>query len=391
MNLLDVGLLLLLVASAIHGVRLGAAVQILSFGGFWLGLVLGALLVPHVAGAVRSPWGRAIVSILIVFGLAALVGGLGRQIGVWAWQALRRARLASADAGLGAVIAVVATLLVVWLTANILSNTPTPALNSEIQGSAILQGLDSVLPPAPALFSRIQALIQSEGFPQVFAQLAPAPAGPVTLPGQGPLNQAIKAAGNSTVRIEGAACGQLLEGSGFVVAPDLVVTNAHVVAGVGQPYVDDQSGRHLATPVLFDPSFDIAVLRTPRRLGEPVLGLSPDRVGRGTQGAVLGYPGGGPFEAVPAGVLQSFDALGRDIYGQGLTNRLVYEIEAVVRPGNSGGPLVEPNGTVIGVVFSRSSSNADIGYALESPDVVTRVHQAEVSGAAVATGACTSG
>jgi S1-C subfamily serine protease len=390
MNLLDVVLILVLVVSVVHGLRLGAVVQILSFGGFWLGLFLGALLAPHVARVVSNPWGKAALTLVVIFGLAALVGGLGRQLGVRAWTVLKRVKLAPADAGLGAVIAVVATLLVVWLTASILVSTPTTVLSSEIQGSAIVHGLDSVLPPAPSLFSRIQALINSEGFPQVFAQLPPPPAGPVTLPGQHQLDQAISRAGSSTVRIEGAACGQFLEGSGFVVAADLVVTNAHVVAGVDQPVVDDSSGRHQATTVLFDPSLDIAVLRTPTSLGEPVLAMAADRVGRGTEAAVLGYPGGGPFQAVPAGVLQSYVASGRDIYGQGLVNRYVYELEAVVRPGNSGGPLVEPDGTVIGVVFSRSSSNRDIGYALESADVLAKVRQAEASSSPVGTGACTS-
>jgi S1-C subfamily serine protease len=109
------------------------------------------------------------------------------------------------------------------------------------------------------------------------------------------------------------------------------------------------------------------------------------------QAAVLGYPGGGPFQAVPAGVMAEFEAEGRDIYGQGLTVRNVYEIQATVRPGNSGGPLVQPDGQVIGVVFSRSTTNGDIGYALTSPGVLSRVQQAESSRRVVGTGACTAG
>ncbi|HEY5251491.1 MAG TPA: trypsin-like peptidase domain-containing protein, partial [Acidimicrobiales bacterium] len=200
---------------------------------------------------------------------------------------------------------------------------------------------------------------------------------------------AVAAAGSSTVKIVGEGCGQIQEGSGFVVAPGLVVTNAHVVAGIAHPTVEDGAGTHDTTVVYFDPSFDLAVLRTD--VSEPALALDPQTVPRSTQGAVLGYPEGGPFMDVPAGVMAEFQAQGRDIYGQGLTVRDVYEIQAVVRPGNSGGPLVLPNGEVIGVVFSRSTTNGTIGYALTSPGVMTRVHQAEAATSAVGTGGCTNG
>jgi S1-C subfamily serine protease len=174
-----------------------------------------------------------------------------------------------------------------------------------------------------------------------------------------------------------------------VVAPDLVVTNAHVVAGIPHPTVDDRTGIHDTTVVYFDPSYDLAVLRTD--VTEPPLSLDAQTVPRSTQAAILGYPEGGPFAFGPAGVMAEFQAQGRDIYGQGLTVRDVYEIDAQVRPGNSGGPLVLPNGTVIGVVFSRSTTSGTVGYALASPGVVTRVHQAESSTTPVGTGGCTNG
>jgi S1-C subfamily serine protease len=361
-NLVDIVLLILLVASIVHGVRLGAAIQVLSFGGFWLGLFLGALLAPTVANAVSGSVAKAAVSLIVVFGLAAILGGIGRVFGVRLWRVLHRARLAAADAGLGAVIAFIATLLASWLVA-------------------------SILVSAPSVFARIQKLINTEGFPTVFAQLPPATSGPVTLPTAPALRAATLAASPSTVKVQGVGCGQIQEGSGFVVAPNLVVTNAHVVAGILSPRVYDQAGSHRSTPVLFDPAFDLAVLRT-TGLTDPPLRLLGTNVGRGTQGAVLGFPGGGPFDVEPAGVLQEFDATGRDIYGQGLTTRPVYELQAVVRPGNSGGPLVEPDGTVIGVVFSRSAADSNIGYALASPGVNTRVHQAEATTTSSGTGAC---
>ncbi len=391
MNALDVILLVLVAASAVHGLRLGAAIQVLSFGGFLLGMFLGALIAPTLARLVSNSVGKAFISLVVVFGLAGLLGGGGRYLGVRAWRVLRRARLAVADSGFGAAIAVVATLVASWLVASIVVNVPSPTISAQIQGSAILQGLDKILPPAPSVFSRIQSFINNQGFPQVFAQLTPTPSGPVALPGQPQLQQAVSIAGPSTVKIVGDGCGQIQEGSGFVVAPDLVVTNAHVVAGIAQPMVIDSVGQHAATPVFFDPDFDLAVLRA-RGLSERPLKLLPTSVERGAQAVVLGYPEGGPFQAVPAGVMSNISqAVGRDIYGQSLTTRSVYELQADVRPGNSGGPLVEPNGEVIGVVFARSPSDPSIGYALESPGVVSRVNSAEASQTPVGTGPCTAG
>jgi S1-C subfamily serine protease len=193
----------------------------------------------------------------------------------------------------------------------------------------------------------------------------------------------------STVQIVGAGCGVIQEGSGFVVAPGLVVTNAHVVAGLPQPMVQEGSSVMSTKVVLFDPSFDLAVMRV-SGLNAPVLHLYQGTVDRGAQAAVLGYPEGGPFTVDSAGVMSLFEAVGRNIYGQGLTVRNVYEIDAIVRPGNSGGPLVLPNGQVVGVVFSRSTVNSNIGYALTSPAVQVRVSKAMTATTSVSTGPCTS-
>jgi S1-C subfamily serine protease len=212
----------------------------------------------------------------------------------------------------------------------------------------------------------------------------------VSLPGGAALDQAVAHAGASTVKIIGDGCGQIQEGSGFVVAPGEVVTNAHVVAGIAHPMVEAGGTLHSTTVLLFDPSYDLAVMRVDGLTGSPLV-LDPDQVDRGAQAAVLGFPGGGPFTVAPAGVMAVFEAEGRDIYGRKLTVRNVYEIQAVVRPGNSGGPLVEPDGRVIGVVFSRSTTNGDIGYALTSPGVLTRVQRAATVSKAAGTGACTTG
>jgi len=205
---------------------------------------------------------------------------------------------------------------------------------------------------------------------------------------------AVVSAGPSTLQIEGEGCGVIQEGSSFVVAPGTVVTNAHVVAGVHHIVVLDKGRSRDATPILFDPELDVAVLRVPG-LAAPALPVDAKTFGRGTSAVVLGYPGGGPFTYGAAGITNTFQATGLDIYGQHSTNREVYELDADVRPGNSGGPLVASgdaagpaNGTVIGLVFARSTTDPNIGYALAMGQVMGEVTRAEHQNTPTSTGNC---
>ena len=390
MTLVDVVVLVIVALAAIQGMRLGAIVLVLSFGGFLAGLYLGARLAAVTVSGVHTQANRTAVALGTMLGVAVLCGVAGRLVGNFASVHVHRGMLGSVDAVLGVVVAVVASLLTVWLLANTLVNTSSLALNASIVQSRIIRSLDSVLPAPPSVFSQVQSFLSSEGFPPVFAELAPASAGPVSLPGDPVLAQAVTHAGPSTVKIVGVGCGQIQEGSGFVADPGLVVTNAHVIAGISHPVVEDARGSHQTSVIWFDPSYDLAVLRV-SGLDEPPLVLDPGDSPRGTQSVVLGYPEGGPFNFQPAGIMAEFEAQGRDIYGQGLTVRNVYEIQATVRPGNSGGPLVLPDGEVIGVVFSRSTTNGDIGYALTSPGVLSELQRARSATSTVGTGGCTSG
>jgi S1-C subfamily serine protease len=389
-NIVDLVVLVVVALAAVQGLRLGAIVQVLTYGGFWIGLWLGALLASVTVRWSHAQSARTALALVTMLGIAVVCGVAGRVAGNVLFLRVHHGIVGSVDSVLGLVVAAVATLLVAWLLASTLANTSSLTLNSSIANSRILRSLDGVLPPPPSVFSRVQNFLSSEGFPPVFAQLAPITAGPVGLPGDAQLQQAVDHAGASTVKIIGDGCGEIQEGSGFVVSPGVVVTNAHVIAGIPNPIVEDGIGSHATTVVSFDPSYDLAVLKV-NDLSEPALSLDASSVSRGTEAAVLGYPGGGPFNVVPAGVMDEFQAQGRDIYGQRLTEREVYEVQAVVRPGNSGGPLVEPSGEVIGVVFSRSTTNNDVGYALTSPGVLTEVQRAKTLTAAVATGSCTSG
>jgi S1-C subfamily serine protease len=258
--------------------------------------------------------------------------------------------------------------------------------------SDILHSIDRILPQAPPFFADLQNFLNDQGFPQVFATLTPPSTPSVTPPSNAQTRALADPAIFSTVKVLGTACSNEQEGSGFVVGRGLVATNAHVVAGEssGSTQVIVGNNAYDATPVFFDPSFDLAVLRTSAPLG-PVLPISSGTVARGTQAALLGYPENGSLSVGPAGVTQEVTALGKDIYNGADVTRGVYALSADVLPGNSGGPLMGPGGQVIGVVFSRSTVYPNVGYALTSPGVLARVQQAALHRTAVNTGPCISG
>ena len=390
MDALDYILIVLIVASAVRGLRLGAAVQVLSYGGALGGLAVGVVLVLLVCPHVGGQHAKTFVALMLLLVPAAVLAAAGRHLGSGLWRRLRRSRFGAADAAGGGIVAVGGALVVVWVVASILVNSQFLLVSDQIASSRIIRVVTGVMPPIPTALAPVERFLSSEGLQLVadgFIQLA----GPVPYPTSGQVQAAVSIAKPSTVKVVAVGCGQVQEGSGFIVAPGLVVTNAHVVAGTRSISVVDAAGATLSnvTVVLFDPEFDLAVLRVPGLPGR-ALSLDPNLVGRGVRAVVLGYPEGGPLAVDPAGVRSEILATGLDIYGQQPTVRAVYVVQALVRPGNSGGPLIEPNGLVIGVVFSRSPTDSHIGYALASPGVLQRVDQAEALPAStfVSTGAC---
>jgi S1-C subfamily serine protease len=386
-NWVDLVLLVAVVVAAVHGLRLGALVQVLTFGGFWLGLTLGALLSIALVSSLRPGPVKSIVTLVVVLAGATLLGVAGRIVGGWSNVVLRRHHLGGVDAGAGVAVAVVAVLLSAWLLGSVLSQSRYTWLASAISGSDVLRTVDGVMPPVPSVFAHVQAFLNAEGVPPVFAQIPPQLVGPVAAPTPGEASSIAAHAEDSTVKVIGGACGVIQEGTAFEVKPGVVVTNAHVIAGETSPQVDVGGVLFAATPVFFDPELDLALLRTSAPMGKP-LTIDPNYVGRGTQGAITGYPEDGPLTVVPAGVATELTATGRDIYNQGLVTRSVYELDGVVQPGNSGSPLIATNGLVIGVVFSRSTTNPDVGYALTSPAVLAKVIAAENETARVSTQSC---
>lgn len=388
MNLLDAVIIALALLAAISGFQRGAALQILAYAGLIAGLIVGALLAPSVAGLAEEPFTQAIVALATLLVVAAIGDALGWLIGRRVWAVAQRSRVAIADSVGGSFVAIGAVLVATWFIAFNLVQGPFPALSRQIRQSAVVGAIDAVLPRPPSILNQIRGFLDRFGFPEVFAGIPPAPAGPVEGPTRGEVGRAIRAADQSTLRIIGEACGRLQEGSGFLVSETYLVTNAHVVAGVDAPQVQQQDGGSFpGTTVLFDPDLDVAVISIGTSPAGP-LDLVPAELSRGATGAVLGYPGGGPLVGGPGAVRRAILAVGRDIYGEGTVRRRVYELQAEVQPGNSGGPFVTEEGDVAGVVFAASTTNDNVGYALTSEEVMPRVNEGVGSTQPVDTGPC---
>ncbi len=391
MDLVDGIILVLLALAALHGWRMGAVAQLVSLVGVAAGLAIGALLVVLVDPHVEGTTGKTLVALVLLILPASLLSSAARHLGYLSWRALRRLPIARPiDAATGSLVAVAGTLVVCWLLGSILVNSEVTGLSSAISRSQIIRGVENALPPVPDSFAAVDRYLSTSGFPQVLVNIVPEHVGAVTLPSASAVDSAVARAGPSVLKVLALGCGDEQEGSSFAVANDLVATNAHVVAGTTTIAVRLRSGESLpAEPVYFNPRLDLALLRLPTNSLQP-LALDANFAERGSDAAVLGYPNNGPFDAQPAGVLTRFLAPGRDIYDSAITNRIVYELEANVQPGNSGGPLVAPDGAVLGVVFSRSADDPDRGYALASPPLLSAITGAEHHDeAAVSTEGCT--
>jgi S1-C subfamily serine protease len=385
--LIDILIVLFSITAVYRGRELGFVRQLCSTVGFFGGLFIGAWLEPHTVGLAHSQLSRILITFATTLGCALIFLTIGEYAGVHLKHKVVVRRINFLDNGLGAVLGVVSFLVSAWLTAAIITALPFPSLQASFHNSHIVGALDRVLPNAPTVIADLGNLIDPNGFPQVFIGNEPAPRGNVNLPSLGSLRAAVNRDKDSVVKVEGQGCGGIVEGSGFVVGSNLVATNAHVVAGIRHPYVQDANGTHSTTVLWFDPNLDFAVLRVANLAG-PSLVISQSPVAHGTPAAVLGYPGGGPLTAGPAAVLDQFTASGRNIYGRGNTERDVYELQADVIPGNSGGPLVAKDGSVIGVIFAESTAYQHVGYALTTSQVTSAINQAAAHNQPTGTGRC---
>lgn len=390
MNIVDLVLGLALVTSAVRGWRRGALSQVFAFGGAAVGLFAGAVGAPALAGmVVDTPGVKLALATFGILMLAVLVGQLlGYLIGARLRVAAERSGARVADSTMGVAVGLASLVVTLWLGGAILSQGPTAGLARQIQGSTILQTIDEALGPPPDVVGRAAAFLDQQGFPQVFAGLQGATAPPVAAPEGTSVEAAAVAGAPAMVQVEALGCGGVSSGSGFAVAPGFLVTNAHVVAGGDVVRVRDASGTHDAVPVHVDPELDLAVLSSPESTATPIAWTSAP-ADRGTSGATLGYPGGQrELNVRPAAVRGRQEAVGRDIYGRGVTSREILTLSAAVAPGDSGGPFVTEAGQVAGVVFAASTAGDGVGYALTAERVRPDVEAAVARNSAVPTGAC---
>jgi S1-C subfamily serine protease len=396
-DLLDLILIVLVIAFAVAGYRQGFIIGVLSFFGFIGGGAIGAAFAPRIARAITvNPGWQAVTAIIVVF-LAAMIGQLlASGAGVAMRSRLTWRPATVVDSVGGAAVSALAVLLIAWLIGSAVAYAPFPAISRQVNNSAVLRAVDRLMPPEASLvFSDFRSLLESGPYAQVFGALGAEGALAV-----GPPNQAVLGAYGlrhdepSIVKVKGIApaCQEQIEGSGFVYARDHVLTNAHVVAGVTeQQDIYTSSGATLrARVVLYDPRTDIAVLYVPglARLGVPSLSWAGQaRVG--ASAIVAGYPLDGPFTPVAARVGGTEDATSPDIYQTAQVTRQIYAVRALVKQGNSGGPLLDPyNGDVYGVVFAAATSVDDTGYALTAAQVQNDASAGSTATAAVSTQGC---
>jgi S1-C subfamily serine protease len=388
MNWFDLLIVLLVLATLARGVEMGLVRQLGSsigfFGGLFAGAAIGAYFLKDTSMSTTS---RVVLSLLMTFGTATFLSSLGEYGGMSLKRRIQQHKIDTIDRVLGACLGGVTLLAVVWLGGSFLGSLPSPFIQKQVKTSSIVAALNKELPAAPSVISKFGHIIEPNGFPEVFTGLEPRVNPNTPLPSIGELDTAVQQDRASVVKIEGHGCGGIVDGSGFVAGNGLVATNAHVVAGVPNPMIIDANGEHRTTVVWFDADLDLAVLRTTDLAGKP-LQLRSQNAANGSSAAVLGYPGGGDFKADPAAIIDTFTAVGRNIYNQGETKRDVYSVKAGVVPGNSGGPLVAQDGAVIGVVFAQSTSYDKVGYALTMQRVIQEINQASSRSQAVATGTC---
>jgi len=374
-DFLDLILVVLVIAFAVAGYRQGFIIGVLSFVGFIGGGAIGAAFAPKIARAITvNPGWQAVTAIIVVF-LTAMIGQLlASGLGVAMRSRLTWRPATLVDSVGGAVVSALAVLLIAWVIGSAVAYAPFPVISRQVNDSAVLRTVDRLMPAeASLLFSDFRQLLESGPYAQVFGALGAEGALAVGPPNPAVLNQpGLMKDEQSIVKVKGVApsCSEQIEGSGFVYAPNHILTNAHVVAGVTEEQnVYLPSGRVLsARVVLFDPKVDVAILYVPGLDLSSLDFAAQAKVG--ANAIVAGYPLNGPFTAVAARVGGTEEATSPDIYQTAQVTRQIYAVRAVVEQGNSGGPLLNPdNGHVYGVVFAAATSVSDTGYALTAQEV----------------------
>ena len=377
-DLVDLVILAATLIGIANGYRRGFWLSAAQYAGLVGGVLLGAAAATPVLNylAIHNPGARPLGAALVL----VIGGSLGSSIGFAAGEPIRRRILragvhTATDSIGGAALSIVAVLTMCWFLGLSFSRGPSTEIAQQIQRSVILHTLDGAAPRPPAFLASVEGILSGVNFSPVFAGLEPGSL-PAPLPIPASVDTAaVRQAEQSVVKVSSFGCGGMVTGSGFPVASGYIVTNAHVVSGTSAHSIQAPGGGDLpATVVFFDPKRDVAVLRVP---GYPGARLTFGTANRGVTGAVIGYPGGGPETASPAVVDGEVSAEGRDIYNSNLVTRQILVIQARVRPGNSGGPLVDLNGQVIGLVFATSAGDPNQAYALTNGEIASDIKDAQ--------------
>jgi S1-C subfamily serine protease len=367
-NTLDVVVVAGMLLAALGGYRAGLLARAGSWVGIGGGIAVAASLLPSVLQKIQgnSTLVMPVVSAMVLSIGASLGGMVGQLIGS-RLRSLLPKTLQGADRAGGAAAGTLSILIGLWLLLPVLAEIPG-GLASATRNSLIARAVEKAAPNRPQAIEQLRKFVGNARFPQVFEALRPAPdTGPVpTSTGVPPA--VLERVRRSTVKVESTGCGAIHAGSGFAIAPDTIVTNAHVVAGGQTIRVLRPDGRRLtATVTNFNDDRDLAILRVPG-LGEPSLAIG--RSAAGQQGAVLGHPNGqDALRIAPAAVRQKGPALGRDIYGQDTTRRTVLFLASRLAQGDSGSAVVDTTGAVIGVAFAIAPDRPDTAYALADEEL----------------------
>ncbi|MGI9196046.1 MAG: MarP family serine protease [Candidatus Nanopelagicales bacterium] len=392
MNLLDALLLVALVVFAWTGWRQGFVAGLLSFAGFLIGGLGAALLLPRLVSALSLPDFAGAVVLAVGILTSAVVGQavasvLGRRLrSGLSWKGVRLL-----DSAAGAALNVAALVIVLWIVAMAVGLLPDMPVAQQVRSSLVLTTIDRAAPDAARnALTGLRGAVDASGLPRVFAGLSQY-AGPEVPPPDDELlrNPAVRASWPSLAKVHGVACETSVTGSGFVYAPDRVLTNAHVVAGVNDPWVSvpGDSAAYEGKVVAIDTRIDLAVLYVPG-LPAPPLAFATRVPDTGGSAVVVGFPGGGDLVAVPARIRARIDARGEDVYGRSGVVREVYSFRGTVVPGNSGGPLLSPRGRVYGVVFAAGLGEPDTGYAITAQQASAVADEGRSATEPVDTGAC---
>lgn len=376
---------------AVNGYRQGFVIGALSLAGFFAGALIGLQLGPFLGEQFSTDQMRVVVALITIFGLAIL----GQALAGWLGSRLRHAitsRNAQAldDAG-GALVSLFAVVLVAWLVAAPLADSSLPWLARSVRSSSVLGFIDRVMPKqAKVLSEALHDTVDTRGFPDVFGDLVPTRVREVEPPdpkliGSVVVNQARQ----SVVKILGSApsCSRRIEGSGFVYAPEHVMTNAHVVAGTRSLRVEVDGRQTSGQVVVYDPQRDLAVVYVPG-LDAPVMPFATADAEPNDDAIVIGFPLNGPYNAQSARIRDVRTITGPDIYESQQVKREVYTIRALVRSGNSGGPLVAEDGRVLGVIFAAAADDANTGFAVTADEAAPVAAAGRTRTEATATGRC---